>query len=136
MIPIFLVALALTGAPSTTHMICDPNLPYEGLTFFGPPPVIFVDPMVCRGLTLAWSKGETILTDYQRFVVALGMLTILHEATHASGVRDETDAQCNAIRLLPFLAASYLNKRNIPSVMSHAREDGRALPSEYHAHPC
>lgn len=136
MTPVILAALALAGAPSGTTVTCDPSLAYMGLTTYGynTPPSIALYPLVCQGIKATTARGA--LSDYQLYLIGLGSMVLLHEASHASGIYDETDAQCAAMRLVPRLLARFLSARNARLALAHAREDNRAMPTEYRAHPC
>lgn len=133
MLPVILTALALAGAPSGTTVTCDASIAYLGLTTFNSPPAISLEPMVCRGIRV-FGKGER--SDYQLYMIGLSSMVLLHEASHASGIVDETAAQCAAMRLVPSLLARYLSQRNVRLALAHAREDDRALPAQYHTYPC
>lgn len=65
------------------------------------------------------------------------LLVVAHEAEHARGFADETDAECNAMRVFPTVLASL--RASAPArrlLAAGAVAADRALPSSYHAHPC
>jgi hypothetical protein len=62
---------------------------------------------------------------------------LLHEASHAKGIVDETDADCNALASLP----QALNDIGVPAaratqMLRYAEALHSFLPPAYHSHPC
>ncbi len=54
--------------------------------------IIYIDPRSCAAV----SSPESVLS----FELAYGFLTLAHEAVHQSGVRDETETDCQALALV------------------------------------
>lgn len=145
MIAVFVAALALMGAPANTQVQCVPSLEQAngdlGVTFMSQRPrVIYLGQTVCGGILLAtMSRRERARTeDLNRrlgpdVIEAEGLLVLLHEAAHASGIYSETTAECYAMRMLP----RFLLRYGYGELQLRAAYDfDLALPPAYHTHTC
>ena len=140
MTPVILAALALMGAPSTTVVHCDRNLGDAGQTLLLNPPVITLGAVACEAVKIAGPQARRrfrgIYASENAFVVGGGLLVLLHEAAHASGIVDETDAECAALAKLPLFLRRYLAPFDARRGMLAVFMFDRAMPPEYHTHSC
>ena len=89
---------------------------------------------VCAPL-LAWRARRPVGV----YEFAFGLMVLAHEAQHARGTWDETDATCDAIALLPVLARRYFPLRGRATareIVDDARAAQLSLGEQYNAHPC
>jgi hypothetical protein len=113
----FLVAFAIAAGGNPSSVSCNPDLTYNGLTFRATH-AVEISPRVCGGLLLLQASArerERIRAANSLYasdvdeMMALGALTLAHEAQHAAGILDEGEAQCRAVRLAPSLLGRYLS---------------------------
>jgi hypothetical protein len=66
-----------------------------------------------------------------------GVFALAHEAAHLSGIRNETDAECLALRALPgLLAVLGVRGERAADFQALARRIHAERPPEYREHPC
>lgn len=119
--------------------------------YFGGGAVI-LSPNTCIGLLwVYWYGGRGVpFTDPRTLTWQAGaLLTLLHEATHASGDRDEGSTECKALRLFPSVARSigvadvdaftklawFVHEQKPPEYKTGCKDgQGAASPSMLRAH--
>jgi hypothetical protein len=68
---------------------------------------------------------------------AAGIFGLAHESAHLAGIRNETDADCAALRALPGLLAMLgIVGERVADFQSLARRIHEQHPPEYREHPC
>ena len=140
-------ALAANVAPVTVPYRCVPGLD-RGVTG-GPPATalawsdrVELSPWVCHAdLWLTAGRGGRAavarrlglpgtVADEAGEAGAAALIT-LHEAEHASGVADESGAECGALALLPHVLARYLQGANRRAALAGALAWHEQLPESY-----
>jgi hypothetical protein len=147
MLAALVAALALAGAPASTPVICNPDLPSVelGQTHWdagGSPSIQLSGPACAAMLLLSASPNErkeiAALNPDRNISFLEGWAAVaLHEASHvALNSTDETTVQCRAMALLPQLLAKFLSTDETQAVLSEAKAQDAQLPAPYHARPC
>jgi hypothetical protein len=138
----FVAALALLSAPPATPVICTPGLPLGG-EYTGQ--AILLSPVACMAarLVAASPRGRARLVavnhlypDAYLATVGIGLLIVLHESEHATGVYDETTTECRAFVLLPQFLRRYLTVGQERRAYAHAAAYDGSMGAAYHARPC
>lgn len=95
-----------------------------GLTWIDRP-VVYVSPTVCYTLHAAL-RGDTSAGE---FWLGLAMLTLVHEAVHQRGIRDEAVTECLAMKLIPDVAQrfGYTPTVNVPTVQPYVKKVVRRI---------
>jgi hypothetical protein len=86
----------------------------DGFTFIGRSNIIYLSPRVCD--TLEMIENGLPPSQIGPVWLALAVKTILHESTHQLGVRDEHQADCQAIAIMP----GWLPKLGVPATIKVA----------------
>lgn len=97
--------------------------------------VIFLAPKVCV-LLHQWEAGKKPSNLYG---VAVSIETVAHEAEHTTGIRDETDADCAALKVMPAVALKFFPTRGretLHRMMADAWKSHTTAPRIYRAHAC
>jgi hypothetical protein len=87
-------------------------------------------PWVCQRLE-GWLRGKNVPT---RYLFAASTLTFLHELVHARGVRDESVADCTALREMPGVLGRYFGVKRattLRALMALAWQEHRLKPASY-----
>lgn len=142
-------ALALAGAPASTPVTCNPDMPALGQTHWTTVPsdpssasIALSSPACAAMLLLSASPTErkeiATLNPTKNLDFLMGWAAVaLHEASHvALRSTDETLVECRAMSLLPTLLAKYLSGDEVAGVLSFATAQSAQLPADYHAHSC
>lgn len=141
-------SLSLMGAPNLPATCNPPSVAQYhayGLTWWraGTPTRIEYGGQVCAGLLyLAASPAERVklraLNRSEGFDADAGIAVgvILHESAHASGIHDETGAECAAMTHLDAFVAANIDADMRAIVLQWARAWDASLPPAYHAAPC
>ncbi|MBA2724816.1 MAG: hypothetical protein H0U53_02400 [Actinobacteria bacterium] len=118
------------GWKNLTPWNADPKFSVFG--FFDPSKAsrVFLAPAICLPLHKALTHGY-LKVDVARFSFAI--LTLIHEAVHASGVKSEAKANCAALYLMPAVLKAVFNMptNHKTTVMKAARIIESDLPVEY-----
>lgn len=95
---------------------------------------IDLSPLTCAYLD-AWLNGRRVVL----YNFAVAVETLAHEGELASGISDETTADCKAIPRIPRLVTRFfpLRKREtLHDLMGDVHDAWMSQPAIYHAHPC
>jgi hypothetical protein len=136
-------ALALMGAPASTSVSCSPHLEDQGTMGVTYWQRIVLGPTACAGILIAalTPRGrEEVELLNPRIGIAqdegVGLEVLLHEAAHASGIVDETNAQCAAMSHIRAFLQSYGWGPKSDALHEAIAFDRNDMPSRYHAHAC
>jgi hypothetical protein len=142
MMAAMVAALALAGAPPSTPVTCNPDLPSSGVTHLSAAPVsVEVIGRLCGGLLYASaSRRERAalrrLNPHVAFapLAGLGMLVMLHESEHvALHSSDECVVERAAMAKLPqLLGSSGFTTSDEAQALAAATSSDAGLPAAYH----
>lgn len=98
-------------------------------------PVAYLSPQVCSFLN-NWLSGKKPSNLYG---LAGSIETLAHESEHMRGIRDETDADCAALRAMVPMVTRYFplhGRTTMHKLMGDAWSFHSGSSAEYTAHPC
>jgi hypothetical protein len=142
----FLASLAIAaGAPSSTTIVCNPELAPAGLlglTYFAAPRVELA-PRACAGALLLLASpaerraiGRLNPRADLAELEAAGALTIAHEAAHARGIRSEANAEACGMKNAPAILASRLAGGELAVAARYVVDLDSRLPAGYRGGVC
>lgn len=142
-LPVVIAVISLVGAPAGTSVTCGVPVPQQqmGWTWWNQsPPVVLLNDDPCMAVVYASATPteRDKIRDLNPGInldatTVIGLLVLTHELTHASGVTDETAAECNAMKLLP----QVLVRAGLPAEdAQYAVRWDSLLPAAYHEYAC
>lgn len=86
-----------------------------------------------RSVLFAQPVCETLLGKSKKPWWSLALVTVAHEAEHLKGITDESEADCNALKVAAKVGIVYykLTRKQLHKIMDQAWAEHRAQPPEY-----